>query len=102
MNFSTHNDGRVNINGTSLQGYLEADYQTLKAAVGEPMQCGGPKVKWEWCLQFEDEEIATVYDWKNYHLSEPEQVVTWHIGGFNRNIFERVKKIIADVQKQTA
>lgn len=65
-------------NGTSLQGYMTAYYHQLVEVFGEP-EGGGDKTTVEWCLEFEDGTVATIYDWKEYET--PMGSYRWHIGG---------------------
>ena len=67
-------------NGTSLQGYVQAYYHQLVAVFGEP-EGGGDKTTVEWCLQFADGTVATIYDWKESET--PMGLYRWHIGGRN-------------------
>jgi len=69
----------ANPNGTSLQGYVSTDYNTLVEVFGEPDRRNGDKVTVEWCLEFEDGTVATIYDWKMYET--PFGQYRWHIGG---------------------
>ena len=68
----------ANAHGTHLQGYISATYDQLIARFGQP-EFGGDKTTVEWCLEFEDGTIATVYDWKEYRT--PMGMYDWHIGG---------------------
>jgi hypothetical protein len=77
--------------GTSLQGYIRAYYHQLVEVFGEPDH--GPnanmdKVTAEWCLEFEDGTVATIYDWKEYET--PMGLHRWHIGGKDYNAVDRV------------
>ena len=36
MSFETHNTADININGTSLKGYVTADYNVICRVFGEP------------------------------------------------------------------
>ena len=76
MNFTNDADA----NGTSLQGYVQAYYHQLVEVFGEP-EAGGDKTTVEWCLEFEDGTVATIYDWKEYET--PMGLHRWHIGGRN-------------------
>ena len=76
-------------NGTSLQGYIDATYGQLVDLFGPP-DAGGDKTQAEWCLEFEDGTISTIYDWKE--LSPPELVTDWHVGGFGK----RAVKLVID------
>ena len=84
-------DRDVNINGTSLQGYVTTTYDRLVEVFGAPQfdstrDGEGDKVHTQWALEFEDAEgnyvRATVYDWKedsafNSRVGD----YRWHIGG---------------------
>ena len=84
-------DKDASITGTSLQGYIEATYDDLVKAFGEPTFDStrgdeGDKVHTQWALEFENEEgdlvVATIYDWKeeNAYNSRVGKY-RWHIGG---------------------
>lgn len=77
MQFSTQAD----INGTSLQGYIEASYWELVDAFGDPEPGDGYKTQAEWCLRFEDGTVVSVYDWKQ--SVKPQDVKKWNVGGFD-------------------
>jgi hypothetical protein len=74
-------------NGTSLQGYIRAYYHQLVAVFGLPL-VGGDKTTVEWCLEFEDGTVATIYDWKEYET--PMGLHRWHIGGKSQEAVDRV------------
>jgi hypothetical protein len=74
--------------GTSLQGYVTAYYHELVEKFGEPDLTMGDKVTAEWCLEFEDGTVATIYDWKEYET--PMGQYRWHIGGRNYDAVDRV------------
>jgi hypothetical protein len=93
-------DKDASITGTSLQGYIEADYEDLVKAFGEPTFDStkgdeGDKVHTQWALEFEDEEdnlvVATIYDWKeeNPYTSRSGKY-RWHIGGNSYDAVEAV------------
>ena len=77
----------ADVNGTSLQGYMQAYYHQLVEVFGEP-EGGGDKTTVEWCLSFEDGTVATIYDWKEYET--PTGLYHWHIGGKNNLAVDRV------------
>ena len=87
MKFTTEADA----NRTCLQGYVEAYYHQLVEVFGEP-EGGGDKTTVEWCLQFEDGTIATIYDWKEYET--PIGLYHWHIGGHNNLAVARVTRAL--------
>ena len=77
-----------NASGTSLQGYIRAYYHQLVEVFGEPDLTNGDKVTAEWCLDFEDGTVATIYDWKEYET--PMGLHRWHIGGTSQEAVDRV------------
>jgi hypothetical protein len=85
MKFTTDADA----NGTHLQGYMQAYYHQLVGVFGEPTD-SGDKTTAEWCLQFEDGTVATIYDWKEYET--PMGRYNWHIGGTSPQAVARVTR----------
>ena len=51
MSFETHNTAYININGTSLKGYVSADYKTICKVFGEPTESDGYKTDAEWMIE---------------------------------------------------
>ena len=86
--------------GSSLVGYIVADYKDLKKAFGNPHDGDGYKVDAEWEIEFGDGKIATIYnykDGKNYngrHGIPKTKIRDWHIGGFDNSVIDRVKEIL--------
>jgi hypothetical protein len=81
-------------NETSLRGYVKANLETLIKKLGEPIRdhSGDGKVTCEWILEFDEDTVATIYDWK---LSEiPEGDYLWHIGGKGHKVVEKVGFIL--------
>lgn len=82
--FKTHNDPGANIevNGTSLSGYISCTRNQLQQMFGEPMYNGpGDKVTTEWLIKFDDGMVVTIYDWKRYDNGPGlNEVYQWHIG----------------------
>lgn len=98
MNYQTHNQNDlININGTHLKGCVVTDYDTLKRIFGAPITgaSGDGKVRAEWDLKFEDDLIATIYDWKEYDKTL-DQVRTWHIGGHHSEVVDRIRMIVRE------
>ena len=87
MKFTTEADA----NRTCLQGYVEAYYHQLVEVFGEP-EGGGDKTTVEWCLEFEDGTVATIYDWKEYET--PMGLYHGHIGGHNNLAVARVTRAL--------
>jgi hypothetical protein len=94
MRVETHNTKpSIDTNGTCLQGYVDCSYNDLVALFGEPLGGDGYKVQAEWNLEFEDGEVATIYDWKEE--LPPQRVRDWHVGGRHKIAAARVNQIIA-------
>jgi hypothetical protein len=90
------------VNGTSLQGYADADYATLVEVFGKEHSDGdGYKVDAEWDLQFSNGVVATIYNYKdgvNYCGEDGllvEDITDWHIGGKSRLAEQTVNDYIA-------
>jgi hypothetical protein len=83
------------VGGTSLRGYVSASRKKLIETFGEPclfQPSTLDKVQIEWCLQFGDGTVATVYDWKQYgHIPPEDEVVQWNVGGFSGFALDQVK-----------
>ena len=104
MQFKTHNQKYVRIDGTSLQGYIITQYATLKKAFGKP-NCGDEyKIDAEWDIEFDDGLIATVYNWKNgkaYCGAEgtpKTKIMDWHIGGKRQEAVDRIIDILEGIK----
>ena len=90
------------VNGTSLKGYISADYSTLVEVFGPPHSDGdGYKVDAEWMLQFSNGVVATIYNWKdgrNYCGEDGldvEDITEWHVGGKSALAEQTVDQYIA-------
>jgi hypothetical protein len=80
------------MNGTSLQGKIVTTYARLVEMFGEPDFTNGDKVTAEWCLEFEDGTVATIYDWK--YGETPMGEAVWNIGGKNSEAVYRVYEVM--------
>lgn len=87
-------------NGTSLQGYVDADYYTLKAIFGKPTDGDGYKTDAEWLVTFSDGVVATIYnykDGKNYNGARgtpKTQIRDWHVGGRSARAVANVEEML--------
>lgn len=87
-------------NGTCLQGYIAADYKDLVNLFGEPGIGDEYKIDAEWCLEFADGTIATIYNWKdgkNYNGDEGkavDEITEWHIGGKSDRAVMAVQEVV--------
>ena len=86
-----------NVNGTSLRGHITASRKKLIDIFGEPCLFqpstnSFDKVQIEWCLQFGDGTIATIYDWKQYgNIPSEDEEVQWNIGGRSMDAMDQIK-----------
>lgn len=95
MKFKTTDYMSNKFNGTSLQGYVTCDYAKLVEVFGKPTygpDDRGDKVTCEWCIEFEDGSVATIYDWKEYET--PFGTYSWHIGGKNTRAAWNVQDLL--------
>jgi len=79
------------INMTHRQGSVTSSFQEICAVFGEPHAVGelGDKIDFEWMFVFNDDTVATLYNWKNgvcycgVHGLATEDITEWNIGGFS-------------------
>jgi len=84
-------------NGTSLMGYFFATYNEVVAKFGDPID-GCDKTTVEWIVVFEDDTVATIYDWKSASpLFTPDSIYEWHIGGHNIKAVEHITNVMAGI-----
>jgi hypothetical protein len=80
--------------GTSLKGYITASRKELVEVFGEPClfePSTMEKVQIEWCLEFGDGTVATIYDWKQYgHIPPEDEIVDWNVGGHSAKAMDQV------------
>jgi hypothetical protein len=100
MNYVTHNQKEgLNLNGTSLIGYIDIEYDKLVSLLGEPTIGDEYKVDAQWNIEFEDGLIANIYNWrdgKNYNGDEGldvTEITDWHIGGHKKDVVDRIHNI---------
>lgn len=94
MNYKTHNqDDLINVNGTHLLTTINLPFHHVANVLGDPMRFNDDKVQVEWNIKFEDGEVATIYDWKEYNR-KPEDVTDWHIGGHRFDVVQRVYDLL--------
>ena len=83
------------VGGTSFHGtVMNCSVSTLKKVLGEPVydgNTGDDKVNFEWNMETNDGDVFTVYDWKEYRSINEDEVIEWHIGGFNESAKEEAK-----------
>jgi len=105
MQYTTHNDGHVDTDGTSLQGEVTATFKELTDLFGAYTEADGHKVDAHWQIKFDDGLVATVYNYKdgiNYcgESGTPvEQITEWHVGGDKNAAVQRVQ-ILLDLHRE--
>ncbi len=105
MNYFTHNEGDIDVHGTSSQGDLfGVRFSQLVAAFGKPNGGDEYKSDAEWDIEFSCGTIATVYNWKdgkNYNGDmglDVDDITHWHVGGTYGSL-ELVEGVIRDLSK---
>ena len=92
LTFKVANDSKI-ANGTSLRGYITTTYNQLVEKLGEPRRtCGDGKVTAEWILEFEDQSVATIYDWKANET--PMGIYKWNVGGKSSNAVKQAAMVL--------
>ena len=101
------NSDVIDVNMSSLKGYVKTTYGQLVKTFGEPTYTDASpyeKVNAEWTLEFTipftdewgEEDFnyvkATIYNWKDGYV--PTEEYKWHIGGFNYEAVDCVEKVL--------
>ena len=91
----------INTNGTCRKGYIDANYNQLVKLMGKPIINSCEKVSLEWVIEFEDGEVATVYNWKHHRFNYKGELgidtKVWNVGGHNDIVVDRVQKLINQI-----
>jgi hypothetical protein len=76
--------------GTSFHDTtILASVSTLKQILGiaeYDANDGNGKTNFEWIMETDNGDVFTVYDWKEYHVLDENEIIKWHIGGNNKNV----------------
>lgn len=80
----------INVNGTSLQGYITIPMAEIVEKLGAPTFTMGDKVTAEWHVQIGD-AVITIYDYKEE--TTPLRQYDWHIGGFDSSVLVHVRQL---------
>tara|TARA_R100000808_G_scaffold14980_1_gene35026 strand:- start:1231 stop:1533 length:303 start_codon:yes stop_codon:yes gene_type:complete len=100
MNYLTHNDKEINFMGTSYVGEIIVNYNKLVDVFGKSQSWDDYKTDAHWTIEFEDGEIATIYNWKNgvnylgKEGSSTSKIKEWNIGGRSSDVVERIKSLL--------
>jgi hypothetical protein len=98
-------DPSIDINRTSLVGYIDVSYQEIVNKLGEPES--NEKSMAEWKIMGEPDSdfpnvIATLYDYSAGMGLNVTQITEWHIGGKNLQARELVSSIFGKRTKSQA
>jgi hypothetical protein len=81
--------------GTSFHySTVRASVNELIKIIGEPTyesNDGEDKVNIEWELEDDNEDVVTIYDWKEYRKIGYDEKIEWHIGGMGKDITDNAK-----------
>lgn len=86
---------------TSLQGYININYDTLVEKLGEPTDGDQYKTDAEWLIRFDDGTFATIYNYKDgvsYNGTSGlrvSEITDWHVGGADDTATKRVHELFA-------
>jgi hypothetical protein len=97
------------LNGTSLKGYIDADYKVLCKVFGKPDPNAHDNYKSdaEWDVIFSDGTVATIYnykDGKNYcgaSGTAKTKIREWHVGGKTSLALQRVEDALSAYYAET-
>tara|TARA_B100000131_G_scaffold321231_1_gene371352 strand:+ start:701 stop:1081 length:381 start_codon:yes stop_codon:yes gene_type:complete len=95
------NSKEIMVTGTCYMGELYCSYAKIVDAIGEPSDMfDNYKSDAEWCLEFDNGMVATIYNWKNGKNYcgedglELEDIDEWHIGGNDPIVVDLVNDFI--------
>lgn len=89
----------VDVNGTSLVGYIRAEYSELLACFKEDRgPSGDGKTRFEFAVEFfdvncDDYVIAAIYDWKVGGVDR-DDILVWNIGGNDSRALAYVQDVL--------
>ena len=79
--------------GTSFHDtVINTTVNKLIKALGKPMNDqndGKDKINFEWKMELEDGTLFTVYDYKEYRKLDLDELIEFHIGGFDVQATEK-------------
>ena len=98
MIYRTHNDEHINVAGTSHKGELTTTYGKLVELFGDPRKASGDgKTDAEWKIEFENGEVASIYNYKNgakYGNPNIESITEWNIGGYKSEVVNLIQELL--------
>jgi len=78
---------------------IKCSTATLRKVLGEPEyepNDGEDKVNFEWIMETDSGDVFTVYDWKEYRILNENDMIEWHIGGYDKPTTEQAKSEIRE------
>lgn len=92
--------GKSSKDGTCYRATIEARYQDLVEAWGEPNKGDEYKTEAEWVIRPTRTSVITIYNYKNsraydYKYPEITAVREWHVGGHSADVIDRLLKMMA-------
>jgi len=91
--------------GTHLQGYLTATRSEIESKIGAPTfgedDFGDGKVTTEWVIDFGNEIVSTIYDWKRYDDGAPEmdERIEWNVGGHTSDVLPAIESTLGVITR---
>ena len=83
--------------GTSYQGSVMTSLTSLKNILGAPSVTYADidsKTRNEYLIEFDDGLVATIYDYKEYRAYDDDEIIEFHIGGFNALPVTRIQILL--------
>lgn len=76
--------------GTSFHdSVINTTVNKLIKVLGKPVfgdNSGTDKINFEWVMELNSGDVFTVYDYKEYRVLDPNEIIEWHIGGMDKNV----------------
>ena len=90
--------------GTSFHDtVINTTVNKLIKALGKPMNDqndGKDKINFEWKMELEDGTLFTVYDYKEYRKLDLDELIEFHIGGFDVQATEKALWVVSHELEQ--
>lgn len=77
-----------NASGSSFFGeYINSPLKVMRLVLGvedSDFVSGDDKVQHEWIRETDNGDVVTFYDYKIYRTITDDEIISWHIGGYNK------------------
>lgn len=84
-----------NASGTYFVTIFKTTFAKLVEKIGKPSFYYGDKTFYEWCLETEEGDVFTIYDWKKSFAPCDNEMYDWHIGAKSEEVG---KKAVAELK----